>query len=248
MRELEALEARAADARKTHAQRDADACAKEAEAREARALAEDAQREVERTRALVAAAASGAAYASASVSAVASAAATACASNTPASASAPASALSHRMLASYAVNHGLQVVSYDVSQAFLQGLLLKDLEKRGEMKRTVFFDLPEDAWALLWEEMPEKIALLNKTYSSQEVTLQAIKRSLWSRRCSTPMAGTSPKPYTPLIAWSVTSCEEYVFPSRANFSSISSHSSAHASCLTSFCAHFQQILPWLAEI
>ena len=31
-------------------------------------------------------------------------------------ASATASALSHRMLASYAVNHGLQVVSYDVSQ------------------------------------------------------------------------------------------------------------------------------------
>ena len=79
------------------------------------------------------------------------------------------------MLASYAVNHGLQVVSYDVSQAFLQGLLLKDLEKRGEMKRTVFFDPPEDAWALLWEEMPEKFALLSKTYSSQEVTLQAIK-------------------------------------------------------------------------
>ena len=90
-------------------------------------------------------------------------------------ASATASALSHRMLASYAVNHGLQVVSCDVSQAFLQGLLLKDLEKRGEMKRTVFFDPPEDAWALLWEEMPEKFALLNNTYSSQEVTLQAIK-------------------------------------------------------------------------
>ena len=43
-------------------------------------------------------------------------------------ASATASALSHRMLASYAVNHRLQVVSYDVSQAFLQGLNLKDLE------------------------------------------------------------------------------------------------------------------------
>ena len=90
-------------------------------------------------------------------------------------ASATASALSHRMLASYAVNHGLQVVSYDVSQAFLQGLLLKDLEKRGEMKRTVFFDPPEDAWSLLWEEMPEKFSLLGKTHSAQEVTLQAIK-------------------------------------------------------------------------
>ena len=43
------------------------------------------------------------------------------------------------------------------------------------MKRSVFFDPPEDAWALLYEEMPEKFALLGKTYSSQEVTLQAIK-------------------------------------------------------------------------
>ena len=90
-------------------------------------------------------------------------------------ASATASALSHRMLASYAVNHGLQVVSYDVSQAFLQGLLLKDLEKRGEMKRTVFFDPPPDAWSLLWEELPQKFSLLRNTYSSEEVTLQAIK-------------------------------------------------------------------------
>ena len=69
-------------------------------------------------------------------------------------ASATASALSHRMLASYAVNHGLQVVSYDVSQAFLQGLLLKDLEKRGEIKRSVFFDPPADAWKILCENMP----------------------------------------------------------------------------------------------
>ena len=90
-------------------------------------------------------------------------------------ASATASALSHRMIASFAINHGLQVVSYDVSQAVLQGLLLKDLEKREEMESTVFCDSPEDAWALLWTEMPEKFALLGKTYSSQEVTLQAIK-------------------------------------------------------------------------
>ena len=61
-------------------------------------------------------------------------------------ASATASALSHRMLTSYAVNHKLKVVSYDVSQAFLQGLLLKDLEKRGDMRREVFFDPPQDAW------------------------------------------------------------------------------------------------------
>ena len=90
-------------------------------------------------------------------------------------ASATASALSHRMLGSYAVNHGLQVVSFDVSQAFLQGLLLKDLEKRGEMKRTVFFDPPKDAWNILWKSMPDKFSLLNQIRSTHEVTLQAIK-------------------------------------------------------------------------
>ena len=78
-------------------------------------------------------------------------------------------------LGSYAVNHGLQVVSFDVSQAFLQGLLLKDLEKRGEMKRTVFFDPPKDAWNILWKSMPDKFSLLSQIRSTQEVTLQAIK-------------------------------------------------------------------------
>ena len=71
-------------------------------------------------------------------------------------ASATASALSHCMLASYAVNHELKVASYDVSQAFLQGLLLKDLEKRGEMRREVFFDPPPDAWGILYEHLPEQ--------------------------------------------------------------------------------------------
>ena len=90
-------------------------------------------------------------------------------------ASATASALSHRMLGSYAVNHELKVVSYDVSQAFLQGLLLKDLEKRGEIKRTVFFDPPEDAWGILYESLPDKFSMLNEVWSTKEVTLQAVK-------------------------------------------------------------------------
>ena len=90
-------------------------------------------------------------------------------------ASATASALSYRMLGTYAVNHGLQVVSYDVSQALLQGLLLKDLEKRGEIKRTVFFDPPEDAWGILYESLPEKFSMLNDVWSTKEVTLQAVK-------------------------------------------------------------------------
>ena len=79
------------------------------------------------------------------------------------------------MLGSYAVNHELKVVSYDVSQAFLQGLLLKDLEKRGEIKRTVFFDPPEDAWGILYESLPDKFSMLNEVWSTKEVTLQAVK-------------------------------------------------------------------------
>ena len=90
-------------------------------------------------------------------------------------ASATASALSHRMLASYAVNHALKVVSYDVSQAFLQGLLLKDLEKRGEMKREVFFDPQPDAWGILYESLPEQFSMLDEVWSTDEVTLQAVK-------------------------------------------------------------------------
>ena len=90
-------------------------------------------------------------------------------------ASATASALSHRMLASYAVNHELKVVSYDVSQAFLQGLLLKDLEKRGEMKREVFFDPPPDAWGILYESLPNQFSMLDEVRSTNEVTLQAVK-------------------------------------------------------------------------
>ena len=90
-------------------------------------------------------------------------------------ASATASALSHRMLASYAVNHELKVVSYDVSQAFLQGLLLKDLEKRGEMKREVFFDPPPDAWGIRYESLPEQFSMLDEVWSTNEVTLQAVK-------------------------------------------------------------------------
>ena len=46
-------------------------------------------------------------------------------------ASSTASAFSHGMLGSYAVNHKSKVVSYDVAQAFLLGLLVKDLEKGG---------------------------------------------------------------------------------------------------------------------
>ena len=53
-------------------------------------------------------------------------------------ASATASALSHRMLASYAVNHGLQVVSYDVSQEVSARTPLKGLrEARGDEKDSV---------------------------------------------------------------------------------------------------------------
>ncbi len=57
-----------------------------------------------------------------------------------------ASSLSQRMLSTYAVNHDLQVVSYDVSQAFLPGLHVEEQEKRGEKKRTVFFDPSPGAW------------------------------------------------------------------------------------------------------
>ena len=63
-------------------------------------------------------------------------------------AAATASALSHRMLGSYAVNNDMKIVSYDISQAFLQCIMFKDIEKRGEQKRTVHFDPPQDAWGI----------------------------------------------------------------------------------------------------
>ena len=66
-------------------------------------------------------------------------------------ASAIASALSHRMLASYAVNRWYNIVSYDISQAFLQGAMLKDIQGRWENKRKVYFDPPADAWSILYE-------------------------------------------------------------------------------------------------
>ena len=83
-------------------------------------------------------------------------------------ASATASALSHRILASHAVNNRMQVVSYDVSQAFLQGLNLKDLEKRGEIKRQVYFDPPQDAWGILKEALPEKFHMVGTPKNQYE--------------------------------------------------------------------------------
>ena len=50
------------------------------------------------------------------------------------------------------------------------------------MKRTVFFDPPEDAWALLWEEMPEKFALLGKTYSSRKSLSRPSKECMVLRK------------------------------------------------------------------
>ena len=72
------------------------------------------------------------------------------------------------MLARYAVNNDLQVVSYDVSQAFLQALHLEELEKRGEKKRAVFFDPPPDAWGLLCETMPDKFQNIFKMHDLQK--------------------------------------------------------------------------------
>jgi len=90
-------------------------------------------------------------------------------------ASATASALSHRMLASYAVNHWYKIVSYDISQAFLQGVMLKDIKSRGENKRKVYFDPPADAWSILYEVLPEQFQVLHEVNSDKEVTLEAIK-------------------------------------------------------------------------
>ena len=69
----------------------------------------------------------------------------------------------------------MQVVSYDVSQAFLQGLNLKDLEKRGEIKRQVYFDPPQDAWGILKEALPEKFHMVGTSKNQYEITLQATK-------------------------------------------------------------------------
>ena len=88
---------------------------------------------------------------------------------------ATASALSHRMLASYAVNHWYKIVSYDISQAFLQGVMLKDIKSRGENKRKVYLDPPADAWSILYEVLPEQFQVLHEVNSDKEVTLEAIK-------------------------------------------------------------------------
>ena len=62
-----------------------------------------------------------------------------------------------------------------MSQALLQGLNLKDLEKRGEIKRMVYFDPPEDAWSILYEALPAKFQLLKQARGRRDVTLQATK-------------------------------------------------------------------------
>ena len=75
-------------------------------------------------------------------------------------------------------------------------LFSEDLEKSGEIKRDVSFDLPPDAWDTLYETMPEQFKILNYVRSYQEVTMQAIKafeECMAFKECITPLRSVWPR-------------------------------------------------------
>ena len=49
------------------------------------------------------------------------------------------------------------------------------MEKRGEIKRMVYFDPPADAWNILYEALPEQCSILKRSRGPHDVTLQATK-------------------------------------------------------------------------
>eukprot|EP00972_Heterocapsa_arctica_P102379 15084059-Heterocapsa_arctica.AAC.1 len=63
---------------------------------------------------------------------------------------------SQKLVVHIAVSYGFEVISVDITAAFLQGLTFDELDKlytkfgvKGKVKREVFMGLPPDVWELL---------------------------------------------------------------------------------------------------